>query len=270
MSVINYEEHWKEKCLRYINSMSAPPVPRTPGAAAVPPVPCRPHHQYPTRRPRQPLTARQCLRLFLLNSSAHGLPFAAMTRHRAGVVIWCALILAASIVFLYCTSHFVLRYSQSVPVEVRTVVKRCRYRFPAVTICNNNLIRKRILIGTRFYNLTVVDDIPPTLSLPPIIRNKLYATPKFERLHKLNTFAKYIKSEISHGYLRRLDRLNAMYGNVHDENDWHRIYRTVDAADVTQWRELLRISDLELRTYGHQKSGMIIDCNFNSKPCGPA
>ncbi|KAK2157086.1 hypothetical protein LSH36_199g03027 [Paralvinella palmiformis] len=95
---------------------------------------------------------------FLRGSTAHGLPKVVTSASRTRQVIWLIVFCTAFAYFIYqCTIlvNYYLSYPVSVQIDVTTLKSM---NFPAVTVCNMNMLKKDIAITDKKYKEMVFVD----------------------------------------------------------------------------------------------------------------
>ncbi|CAH1780635.1 unnamed protein product [Owenia fusiformis] len=90
-------------------------------------------------------------------TSLHGLPRVYSSKSLTRKIIWGLVFFGCFVGFCWQVTALTLNYFEY-PISVTTEVKtRLKVDFPAVTVCNMNMLKKSLLMGTRFENLTKVD-----------------------------------------------------------------------------------------------------------------
>lgn len=275
MSEKTSEEHWKDKCARYLDSIvpapSRAPKPPLPQEAPITPPGYGqiPYRHRPEKRDKataahgdEPALQDGARRRLLL-SSAHGVPFMAHARSKRGRAAWFAVI-ACSVLAAICIVAYVGRkYATATPVLRVRYRKECCRQFPAVTICNNNLFRRNLLVGSRFANLSRVY----------IRRGNSqsaedgYIVPPMNKFSKLSEFMRDKGVELNEKFLREIDRLNSVHNHVNQDDDWQQIYEHAGINDQLDLRLLLHPSKMELENLGHKESSLIMQCTIDGRPC---
>ena len=272
----NTEEHWKDKCARYLDSMvpgpacPAGPLPQR-DPPITPPVFGRGPFQYRHKQRvktnavddarNAELASQNGVRRHLLLSSAHGVPFMAHARSKRECGAWFAaitcVVLAAMCIFTYAA----WKYVKAAPVLRMRYQNECCRQFPAVTICNNNLLRLSRLPGSRFTNLSLVD---VRLGNPFSTADE-YVAPPTDKFNKLSEFMRIKGVKLNDRFIREIDQLNYIHNHVTHNNDWQEFYEHV--PDLLNLRLMLHLSEKELNYLGHGESSLVVQCGMDGRPC---
>ena len=263
------EEHWKDKCARYLDSMvPGPACPDGPlpqrGPPIAPPVFGRGPFQYRHQKrvnANAELASQNGVRRRLLLSSAHGVPFMAHARGKRECGAWFAAISCVVLAAICLITYAVWKYVNAAPVLRMRYQNECCRQFPAVTICNNNLLRLSRLTGSRFTNLTRVD-IRRGNALSAADE---YVAPPTDKFNKLSEFMRIKGVELNDRFIREIDQLNYIHHNVTHNNDWQQFYEHV--PDLLNLRLMLHLSETELDNLGHRESSLIVQCGIDGRPC---
>ncbi|XP_033639902.1 uncharacterized protein LOC117300278 [Asterias rubens] len=90
-------------------------------------------------------------------SSAHGFPNIFKATSVIGRLLWTLIFMAACSIFVWQVSILIDRFNQyPVSVEVE-IVTRSELKFPAVTLCNSNKIRRSALALSRYKEALIID-----------------------------------------------------------------------------------------------------------------
>ncbi|XP_041464801.1 amiloride-sensitive sodium channel subunit beta-like [Lytechinus variegatus] len=169
-------------------------------------------------------------------TSLHGLRYLIGRGHLLFRICWLAIVVLA-FGLLVIQAKTVYDDFKSSPYSTRIeIVSEVVKTFPAVTVCNDNKMRRSQLYDTKYKGLVDIDDG----DLPE------------------STTESSGRSEDSTG---------AAWHNVHDEYDWKGFYTASQADDLSDFINVVNPSKDELNDYGHTLEDFVIQCTYNQKTC---
>lgn len=159
--------------------------------------------------------------------------------------------------FIYQTSELVRDYlSYPVTMSIRVINQR-NSLFPAITICNQNRLKRSKIEKSRFSSLFDIDHE---------IENILKASPGesdqkvFRKLHDRDprSIAKHNpKSNVS---------LASVFQNS-DNVDWATVLNEIDPSQLVRISDFLTATREEIYEYGHQFDELVVLCDFDHNAC---
>eukprot|EP00057_Strongylocentrotus_purpuratus_P027316 XP_011681790.1 PREDICTED: amiloride-sensitive sodium channel subunit alpha-like [Strongylocentrotus purpuratus] len=91
-------------------------------------------------------------------TTAHGIPRIITSRSVKSRLFWSFVTLIASGAFLWQGSLLLIDYNEHPYTTQIDVIARTELQFPAVTVCNMNMMRRSAMVNTRFESLIQTDD----------------------------------------------------------------------------------------------------------------
>ena len=91
-------------------------------------------------------------------TTAHGIPRIITSKSVKSRLFWSFVTLIASGAFLWQGSLLLLDFNKHPYTTQINVVARTELQFPAVTVCNMNMMRRSAMVNTRFESLIQTDD----------------------------------------------------------------------------------------------------------------
>ncbi|KAH7968657.1 hypothetical protein HPB52_010513 [Rhipicephalus sanguineus] len=200
-------------------------------------------------------------RQFAERCTAHGFNRIAST-HRLRRMLWVVIVVVAVGGFLYHISFLTSNYF-SYPIMTATEeVHAEELHFPAITVCNLNLLRK-----------STFEDY-----LKDIAAKAGYPTTGFTTTTSPDGGA----SRTAHGKTRDMfspttkgySNTNGNSGGSGDEDDSELCYKTVDeflkssrTMDLSDmWMNFIATKD-QLQKFGHQANDLVVQCTYNARNC---
>ncbi|XP_030852712.1 amiloride-sensitive sodium channel subunit alpha [Strongylocentrotus purpuratus] len=253
------------------------------------------------RRPHAPFRSVTSLfSYFLENTTFHGLPRIFGAPFFLEKLFWVLAFLTCLGVFTYQGTKIVKDYI-SYPYSTRTdIITESSLDFPAVTICNVNMMRRSKLVDTRFEDLIELDgDATGDTDDYSFWFDQSF----YERLGSENgnsnssgtsgesdgtsSNSPETSSSPDDSQASGPQNLNGEFDffesswddssfdfsfydtweGITDENDWQAIYNQSQSPDFSDLRALLNPTQAELQEYGHQAEDFILQCSFDQRAC---
>ncbi|XP_072166419.1 epithelial sodium channel subunit alpha-like [Diadema setosum] len=249
---------------------------------------------------RSPSTVTALLSEFATTTTAHGIPNIYSARSIIEKIFWTLAFLVCLGVFLWQSQTLIAEYL-SFPYTTRTdIITSSSLLFPAITICNVNMMRRSMMINTRFEGLLKLDESltgtdydysewfssqffqdmggeeSPAVSAsgPPATSAQTssatqggssespdYSPDSSSQLHELFSFVG------SSWDTSQFDFYTYDWQGVQGSSDWQGIVEQSRDPDFYDVRSLLNPSLDELREYGHQPEDLILQCSFDRRNC---
>lgn len=213
------------------------------------------------------LTAKEIYDDFCQDTS-----FTALTRiHKAAQwykqVIWLlAFLFMVTWLIIQCYWLFLKYYSY--PVEVKLEVKATsNLEFPSVTICNVNPLRKSQMSGDAFVNVSKYFQLDDTDMLYDAYLSQLkkiwVADNMTHDTNDTNFMNNYMQNQSYNKW--------AMLEN--DTATATEFYQQMDSAFLATFMystAAVKLDDVDLKKYGHQKENLIVSCSWQGSACSPS
>ncbi|XP_071490072.1 epithelial sodium channel subunit alpha-like [Diadema antillarum] len=256
---------------------------------------------------RSPSTVTALLSEFATTTTAHGIPNIYSARSIIEKIFWTLAFLVCLGVFLRQSEILIADYL-SFPYTTRTdIITSAALQFPAITLCNVNMMRRSKLINTRFqgllkldesststnydysewfssqYNQEIRGDEFPTVSAsgPPATSAQTSSatqggsspSPPPESQDDSSSSSVSSSQYETFSFFQsswdtsQFDFYNYDWQGVQGSNDWPAIVEQSRDPDFYDVRSLLNPSLEELREYGHQPEDLILQCSFDRRNC---
>nr|XP_054756143.1 amiloride-sensitive sodium channel subunit alpha-like [Lytechinus pictus] len=209
-------------------------------------------------------------------TTIHGIQYVINKENIPYRFCWLLICIGFSVVFIIQGVAIIndfLTWPYSTKIDI---VGRPSLTFPAVTVCNANMMRRSRLVDTRFEGLIALDggisgadydyswwfssDFVNAYQGSESSLNRKKRSPP-ESIN-YDTFSWYNPSADS-DFQYYADNWDA----VSDENDWLGFYRASRADDYSDFVDVVNPSQSELSDYGHQLEDFVLQCTFDRRQC---
>ncbi|XP_041465168.1 degenerin deg-1-like [Lytechinus variegatus] len=226
--------------------------------------------------------SRRIVDEFVDNATTHGIPRVLnSSRPSHSRLFWCAVTLIFIGAFLYQGTMLIISFIGRPTSTKISLVTEPRLEFPAVTICNLNMLRRSKLKGTRFEKLAALDrdhkvdgiglddsdynwffsssEVSPSPGGETATTDAGLSSPAGRRRRALS--ADYSHDSIDDEY--NFDD----FRQVDDPDDWDALYNISKTSDFSNFKNLVNPTAQEIRELGHRAKDFILQCAFDTEPC---
>ncbi|XP_041464799.1 amiloride-sensitive sodium channel subunit alpha-like isoform X1 [Lytechinus variegatus] len=167
-------------------------------------------------------------------TTLHGLRYLIVRGHLLFRLCWLAILILA-FALLVIQAKIVYEDFQSSPYSTKMdIVPEMTKTFPAVTVCNDNKIRRSRLYNTKYQGLIDIDDGEVSV-------NETGSTTDRES--------------------------DNVWASVTGDYDWQGFYSASMADDFSDFINVVSPSRAELSDYGHTLEDFVIQCTYNQRTC---
>eukprot|EP00057_Strongylocentrotus_purpuratus_P029394 XP_011683868.1 PREDICTED: amiloride-sensitive sodium channel subunit alpha-like [Strongylocentrotus purpuratus] len=218
---------------------------------------------------------------FVDNATTHGIPRVLnASRPWHSRLFWCVVTLILAGVFLYQGSMLVFSFINRPTTTKISIITKSKLEFPAVTICNLNMLRRSMLKGTRFEKLAALDqdhavsgigledsDYSWFFSEPSSLGGETTdgETSEVDTTFPPNRGRRALNAESSYYSDDEYDYTDIE--DIKDPNDWEALYNHSKASDYTNFKNYVKPTREEMRMLGHQAKDFILQCTFDTEAC---
>eukprot|EP00057_Strongylocentrotus_purpuratus_P029401 XP_011683875.1 PREDICTED: degenerin deg-1 [Strongylocentrotus purpuratus] len=218
---------------------------------------------------------RKIVNEFVDNATTHGIPRVLnASRPWQSRLFWCVVTLIFAGVFLFQGSKLVQSYIARPTTTKISLITKSRLEFPAVTICNLNMLRRSMLKGTRFETLAALDRNHKVDGIG--LEDSDYSW--FFSGEETTTDGKTAEEDTTSPPNRGRRALNAESSysdeydysgieDIEDPNDWEALYNLSKGSDYNNFKNFVKPTKEELRTLGHKAKDFILQCSFDTEAC---
>ncbi|XP_071506092.1 epithelial sodium channel subunit gamma-2-like [Diadema antillarum] len=207
---------------------------------------------------------------FVDNATTHGVTrILRCDRSRLSRLFWAVITLTALGALLYQGSMIVIDYFHRPTTTKISLITKSELIFPAITICNLNMMRKSKVNGTRFQGLVGLDALYEDIHGDDYDYDWFYETD--------SSFTTTSQSLNRRRRRRDVDEDEASISSEHvdypswdgvtDPDDWRSFYDRSQSSDFTDLQAAVRPTRDELEAYGHTGVDLIQQCSFDGDPC---
>nr|XP_054764512.1 amiloride-sensitive sodium channel subunit alpha-like [Lytechinus pictus] len=234
-------------------------------------------------------SVRTLLKYFVNTTTFHGLPQIFGAPYFLERVFWLAAFLTCLGVFTHQGTVIVYDFI-SYPYSTRTdIITESSLDFPAVTICNANMMRRSKLVDTRFEDLVELDgDTGETddysFWFDDSFFNGLEESSSSSMSNQSESSSSISDTGASQAESTDLEDIFSFFESDWDDssfdfsfydawngisgaNNWRAIFNQSQLPNFSDVRALLNPTRAELEEYGHQAEDFILQCSFDQRPC---
>ncbi|XP_030832950.1 amiloride-sensitive sodium channel subunit alpha-like [Strongylocentrotus purpuratus] len=174
------------------------------------------------------------VRVFSNETTLHGIRYLIGRGHLLIRLCWLAIVVLA-FALLVMQAQIVYQDFRSSPYSTKIdIVSEVVKTFPAVTVCNDNKIRRSQLYNTKYEGLIDIDDGGRSTEGRSSTRDK---------------------------------SSDNVWASVKDDYDWQGFYSASSADDFSDFINVVNPTKAELNDYGHTLEDFVIQCTYNQKSC---